>query len=98
MLEKHSLPYRYGKVWTIDAPYRETIEKIKMYMNTGIMGVEMELSALMTVAAYREIRLSGLLLISDELFDLKWRPGFSSPLLKKRSRQAGNLILDLLIN
>ena len=96
LLEKNSLPYKYGRVWTTDAPYRETIEKIKMYMNDGIMGVEMELSALLTVAVYREIKLSGLLLVSDELFDLKWCPGFSSPILKKRSRQAGELILGLL--
>ncbi|MBN2060397.1 MAG: nucleoside phosphorylase [Deltaproteobacteria bacterium] len=95
-LHEKSLPYRYGRVWTTDAPYRETAEKIKAYGDAGIMGVEMELSALITVAAYRKVRLSALLLVSDELFDLKWRPGFSSPLLNERSRQAGELMLDLI--
>lgn len=95
-LKEKSLPYRYGRVWTTDAPYRETVEKVRMHMAAGVMGVEMEISALLTVAAYREVRLSGLLLVSDELFDLKWRPGFSSPLLKDRSREAGELMLDLI--
>jgi len=47
------------------------------------------------VAAYRSVSLAGLLVVSDELFDLKWRPGFSDPLLKKNTRLAGELLLRL---
>jgi hypothetical protein len=36
-----------------------------------------------------------LLVVSDELFQLKWRPGFSNPLLKKSSRVAGKVLLRL---
>jgi len=94
-LEQAGLPFRKGAVWTTDAPYRETVSKVKAFQETGILAVEMEMSALMTVAIYRSVKLSGLLAVSDELFDLKWHRGFSSPLFKKRCEQAGNLLLQL---
>lgn len=67
-----------GKVWTTDAPYRETMEKVKKYQTEGILAVEMEMSALFTVACFRKVELGGLLVISDELYDLKWKSGFES--------------------
>ena len=65
------------------------------YRGKEVLAVEMEMSALMTVAIYRSVKLSGLLVVSDELFDLKWHRGFSSPLFKKRCEQAGNLLVKL---
>ena len=94
-LIKHGLPFSKGTVWTTDAPYRETPDKVKAYKNQGVLAVEMEISALMTVALYRSVAMAGLLAVSDELFDLKWRPGFSNPLLKKNSRAAGEIMLRL---
>ena len=92
-LEQAGLPFRKGTVWTTDAPYRETASKVKSYQGKGALAVEMEMSALMTVAIYRSVKLSGLLVVSDELHDLKWRQGFSSPPFKKRCEQAGNLLI-----
>ncbi|MCD4716648.1 MAG: nucleoside phosphorylase [Desulfobacterales bacterium] len=94
-LKKQGLPFSRGPVWTTDAVYRETPEKVRAYQNQGILAVEMEMSALMTVAIYRSVSMAGLLVVSDELFDLKWRPGFSDPLLKKNSRAAGQILLRL---
>ncbi len=88
-------PLRQGAVWTTDAPYRETPEKIKGYRAEGLLAVEMEMSALMTVAIFRQIKFSGLLVVSDELFDMKWHSGFSNPELKKASRLAGELLVDV---
>jgi uridine phosphorylase len=84
-----------GTVWTTDAPYRETPGKVKAYQEQGILAVEMEMSALMTLAMYRTVRLSGLLVVSDELFDLKWHSGFKNPKLRKSSRVAAEVLLDL---
>ena len=92
-LNHQGLPFSSGPVWTTDAVYRETPEKVQAYQNQGILAVEMEISALMTVAIYRSVSMAGLLVVSDELFDLKWRPGFSNPLLKKNSRVAGQILL-----
>jgi len=46
------------------------------------------------VAAYRKVRLAGLLVVSDELFTLKWRPGFRSTRFKRACRQASETLLD----
>jgi nucleoside phosphorylase len=94
-LEREGLPFRKGTVWTTDAPFRETASKVKRYREEGLLAVEMEMSALMTLAVYRSVKLSGLLIVSDELFDLKWHRGFSSPLFKTRCAQAGNLLLKI---
>ena len=37
--------YQTGKIWTTDAPYRETRTKITDYAGQGIYGVDMEFSA-----------------------------------------------------
>jgi purine-nucleoside phosphorylase len=97
-LERDGLPFRKGTLWTTDAPYRETASKVKTYRDKGVLAVEMEMSALMTLAAYRSVKLSGLLVVSDELFDLKWHRGFSSPVFKKRCELVGNLLLELFGN
>jgi nucleoside phosphorylase len=97
-LDQSGLPFRKGTVWTTDAPYRETASKVKTFQGKGVLAVEMEMSALMTLAIYRSVKLSGLLVVSDELHDLKWHRGFSSPLFKKRCEQAGNLLIKLFEN
>ena len=94
-LNKNGQAFLKGEVWTTDAPYRETPEKIEFYQKRGVLAVEMELSALMTLALYREVKLGGLLVVSDELFDLKWHTGFSNPKLKRTSRYAGELIMRM---
>ena len=94
-LKGQGFTFTKGEIWTIDAIYRETPEKVKAYQEKGVLAVEMEISALLTVAAYRSVSLTGLLVVSDELFDLKWRPGFSNPRLKENTRLAGELLLRL---
>jgi uridine phosphorylase len=92
-LKMKGLPFRAGEVWTTDAPYRETLEKVARYQRRGVLAVEMEISALMTVALFRAVSLAALLVVSDELFDLKWKPGFSDPLLEKGARAAAETLL-----
>jgi hypothetical protein len=42
----------------------------------------MELSAIFTVAGFREMEAAGILVVSDELSDYQWRPGFKRPAFK----------------
>jgi uridine phosphorylase len=88
--------YSKGMIWTTDAPYRETFGKVRRYQSSGVLAVEMEMSALMTVAAFRGVSLAALLLVSDELFDLKWHHGFSSPRLEKSCRVAREILIHIL--
>ena len=94
-LQKANLSFHKGPVWTTDALYRETSEKVKEYGKRGYLAVEMEMSALITVAIYRSIKLAGLLIVSDELFSLQWNHGFGASKLKKASREAGRLLVNL---
>ena len=92
-LNKNGRSFSKGGVWTTDAPFRETPEKVEFYQKRGILAVEMEMSALMTLALYRGVKFGGLLVVSDELFNLKWHTGFSNPKLKQSSRYAGELLV-----
>ncbi len=74
-----------GPVWTTDAPYRETRAKVQQYGAGGIVAVDMEYSALCTVAAYRGVRLAACMLVSDELWRPHWRPQYSRPEFRARS-------------
>lgn len=91
---QNGLSVRAGPIWTTDAPLRETVDKVSGYGEEGLLAVEMEMSALFHVAAYRKVRLVGLLVVSDELFTLKWRPGFRSTRFKRACRQASETLLD----
>jgi uridine phosphorylase len=65
-----------GDVWSTDAPFRETVGKVLRYQKENVLGVEMEVAALYTVAHYRQIRLAAVLVVSDELASLHWVHGF----------------------
>ncbi len=72
-----------GKVWSTDAPYRETAGKIRSYQGQGVLAVDMETSALFTVACFRNIRLTVALVVSDELSSLSWTHGFKNARFKE---------------
>ena len=82
-----------GPVWTTDAPYRESRQKIKALGDQGILGVDMEFAALSGAAAFRKVELTGVMLVSDELFHEQWKPGFGNKSFKKKSKN----ILDFLV-
>jgi uridine phosphorylase len=86
--QERNLPWISGKVWTTDAIFRETREKVSRYGKMDILAVEMEMSALFTVAVYRKISLGGLMVVSDELATSKWKTGFFNPLFWLASRKA----------
>jgi uridine phosphorylase len=61
------LPYRLGKTWTTDAPYRETPGKIARRKAEGCSVVEMEAAALMAVAQFRGVVLGQVVYAGDDL-------------------------------
>lgn len=76
VMEKNKIPFFKGRTWTTDAFYRETIEKAKRYQKEGVLCVDMEASALYSVAEYRKKHVLVLLYVSDSSADLKWNPQF----------------------
>jgi uridine phosphorylase len=83
-----------GTVWTTDAPYRETREKVEKYASRGVLAVEMEFAALITLAFFRGIELAGLYLVSDELYHESWRPGFMTKSFKRASDDVFRSLFD----
>lgn len=81
------IKFHSGAIWTTDAIYRETRHKVETYQRLNALAVEMEISALFTVASYRDADLAALAVVSDELTSFKWRPGFKMEEFK-RGRQA----------
>jgi len=76
--ERKGIPYSKGTRWTIDAPYRETIEEVRQYCADGVSTVEMETSALFAVGAYRGVSVSAIFTISDILSEEDWNQGYHS--------------------
>ena len=71
-LESHKVSYQSGKVWTTDAPYRETIDKMKRRKEAGAICVDMECSAVAALAAYRGFELCHFFYAADHLSEEKW--------------------------
>ena len=92
LLSAEGIASQAGKIWTTDAPYRETRNKVVEYAEQGISAVDMEFSALCTVAAFRGVELAGAMLVSDELWQQPWQPQFSRKEFKRRSRNLLRLL------
>ena len=71
-LEKHQISHTIGKVWTTDAPYRETIGKMKRRKESGAICVDMECSAVAALAAFRGFELCHFFYAADHLSEEKW--------------------------
>jgi nucleoside phosphorylase len=61
----------------------------------GLLAVEMEMSALFTVATYRKVHLGGLMVVSDELATLKWKTGFLNPFFWSASKRAAQAVIEV---
>ncbi len=56
-----------GIVWTCDALYRETAEKVSRYAARGVLGVEMETASFYAVCSRKGLRGAAFLVVSDLL-------------------------------
>lgn len=83
-----------GTVWSTDAVYREK----RSYLNTlhkehGVAAVDMEFSALCSVARFRGVEFAAVLVVSDEIWGQSWRPGFSNKKFKKNATHIRQLLI-----
>lgn len=78
-LQQLDIRFKEGLLWSTDAPYREKNSVLLgLQEQYGIVGVDMEFSALCSIAAFRKISFSGLFVVSDELWGRDWTPGFTT--------------------
>jgi uridine phosphorylase len=87
-----NLPFSEGTVWSTDAPYRETADKLRRLRAEGCIAVDMEASALFAVADHYGKNTAGILLATDDLTGRAW-----NPLLPDRNTEAGSprILLEL---
>jgi len=74
VLLKHNVKYEIGKTWTTDAFYRETKGKIKKRKLEGCITAEMECSALIAVAKFRNVKFGQYLAVGDDVSGAEWDP------------------------
>ncbi len=72
VLDRHKCTYTVGKVWTTDACYRETREKVKRRQKQGCICVDMECSAVAALADFREKEVFHFFYAADNLDGETW--------------------------
>lgn len=72
VLKKNNISSIEGKVWTIDAPYRETRNKVLKRKEQGCICVDMECSAMSAVAKFRNKDFFQFFYAADNLDSSKW--------------------------
>lgn len=72
-LNKHKIPYTSARVWTIDAIYRETPNRIARRYEEGAIAVEMECASLAAVAKHKGIDFGQILYVSDTIKGIDWQ-------------------------
>ena len=58
-------PVRRGRVWTTDAPYRETREQLSRWADTGVLAVEMQAASLFAFGQACGARIGVVALVSN---------------------------------
>ncbi len=61
-----------GGIWTTDAIFRQTRDKVRKYSSKGVLAVDIESTALMAVAMYRDVELGIVHVATYELYREKW--------------------------
>jgi uridine phosphorylase len=74
VLIKHGVRYEIGKTWTTDGFYRETKDKIARRKAEGCLTVDMECSALLAVARFRNVVFGQYLTAGDDVSGDVWDP------------------------
>lgn len=82
-----------GNVWSCDAIYRETTQKVMKYGSEGILAVEMEVASFYSVCKFRAVKGIAFLVVSDILTAEKWSAGFYNKQFKKGAKKLMDFLL-----
>jgi uridine phosphorylase len=83
-LGRRNTSFQRGGTWTIDTPYRETIDEVRHYRAAGVLTVEMEAAALFAVATVRGVSAASAFVLSDLLGETEWTPEFGAERLNEQ--------------
>lgn len=96
ILEESNIPFKMGGVWSTDAPFRETISKVKSYSNMGVLAVDMECSAVFALSMYRRSDSAALLVITDTSHEGVWRQSFEDSRVINSEKNVSEVLMSCL--
>lgn len=73
VLTKRNQSHSIGTVWTTDAPFRELRKIVLDYQREGVLAVDMEAAALISVARSQELPAIAMFSIADQISDGQWK-------------------------
>ncbi|HIE19194.1 TPA: hypothetical protein EYP75_05650 [Candidatus Bathyarchaeota archaeon] len=86
--------YHVGSVWITDASYRETKSKVRRFQADGVLRVDIETSAVYSLAIYRKVRVGCILIASDNLVTLTSTKGLETPGLKRAVEKDAEIAVE----
>lgn len=96
VVQERGIPLGYstatGAHWTTDAIYRESIDDINRHRDSGVLGVDMETSAMYALGLVQGVEVANVLAVSDELWH-DWNPAFGTHILENSLEQACQIAL-----
>lgn len=94
ILGRGGISWQEGRVWSTDAPFRESRGLLALLcQEQEVAAIDMEYSALCTVARFRGIEFVACMLVSDLLWQQEWKPGFSSAAFRQRSQDVTGVLM-----
>ncbi len=72
ILNEYNFDYREGPVWTTDAFYRETRDKVNYFKEKGCLCVDMEVSAIAAICKYKKLDYFTFFYAGDNLDSVEW--------------------------
>ncbi|HQT92848.1 MAG TPA: nucleoside phosphorylase [Candidatus Kryptobacter bacterium] len=96
-LDRRNRKYLSGKIWTIDAPYRETAEEIARYEKEGLLAVDMEMSAFLCVCSALKMEAACALVAADSLAGGIWHPPADIKKVNSSLEQLGDAAIEALV-
>ena len=72
-LTKHNHPHVLGTTWTTDAPFRELRKDVLEHQKQGVLAVDMEAAAMLSVAKSMNLSAVAVFSIADQLSGGEWR-------------------------
>jgi len=86
ILQKHHVDYEIGKTWTTDAFFRETRGKVSRRKSEGCLAVEMECSAFLAIARFRDVAFGQYLVAGDDVSGDEWDPRYVDDRMSTREK------------
>jgi uridine phosphorylase len=95
-LNRERIHHHVGRVWSTDGVYRETCEKFLKFRNAGVLGVDMETSAIFAVAQYRGVKAASAQIVSDILTESEWQTRFRHQSVRENTEVLVKIVLETL--